>query len=139
MPNCVHGIDSRFCATCAGNSPDRRREAIKLRAAQHAAPTDAEREALEAIYAYEEALAETKGKKLRASRTWQMIERHGIIPAVERIVKRAMETAGYRTLIEMGLEEMAFEAVVLRHPNSFSPEAVAASKQRLDVLKKSSV
>jgi hypothetical protein len=109
-----------------------------MRAAQHGAETDAQREALEAVYAYEEALAETKGKKLHASRTWQMIKRHGIIEAVERIVKRPIETAGYRTLVEMGLEDKAFEAVVLRHPNSFSPDAVAASKQRVELLKQSS-
>ena len=33
------------------------------------------------------------------------------------------ETEGYRVLVEMGMEDMAFEAVVLRHPESFSPEA----------------
>lgn len=32
----------------------------------------------------------------------------------------------------MGLEEYAFEAVVLRHPESFSPQAVAISRERLE-------
>ena len=60
-----------------------------------------------------------------------MIREHGIIGAVERIVTRRKETEGYRVLVEMGMEDMAFEAVVLRHPESFSPEAVAASNDRL--------
>ena len=108
-----------------------RRLAIELRAAAHGAKTAAEREAPEAVYAYERAMSVLKGKKTRASRTWQMIERRGIIPAVEVVVSRSAESTGYTTLVKMGLEEMAFEAVVLRHPDVFSAEAVARSKQRL--------
>lgn len=47
-----------------------RRRAVELRAAAHGAITDAEREALEAVYAYERVLSKTKGKNVRASRTW---------------------------------------------------------------------
>jgi hypothetical protein len=60
-----------------------------------------------------------------------MIERRGIIPAIEHIVMRRAETAGYRVLTEMGMQHMAFEAVVLRHPDRFSAGAVKASKERL--------
>jgi hypothetical protein len=67
----------------------------------------------------------------RASRTWQMIERHGVIGTVERAVNRPTETSGYRALVEMGLEEYAFEAVILRHPRLFSAEVVERSRQRL--------
>jgi hypothetical protein len=108
-----------------------RRLAIELRAAAHGARTTAEREALEAVYAYERAMSVLKGKKTRASRTWQMIERRGIIPAVEVVVSRPAESAGYTTLVKMGLEKMAFEAVVLRHPEVFSSDAVSRSKERL--------
>jgi hypothetical protein len=75
------------------------------------------------------------GKRTRASRTWQMIDRKGIIAAVEGVVTTRDETAAYRLLIENGLEDKAFEAVVLRHPNSFSAAAVIASRRRLDRLK----
>jgi hypothetical protein len=34
-------------------------------------------------------------------------------------------------LAEMGLEDLAFEAVILRHPDEFSEEAAAKSKERL--------
>jgi hypothetical protein len=90
-----------------------------------------EREALEAVYAYERVLSQSAGKKIRATRTWQMIERRRLIPAVEHIVSRRKETKGYIALVEMGMEDMAFEAVVLRHPEVFSPEAVERSRARL--------
>lgn len=137
MPNCVHGMDSRFCAVCAnpGRTAASRRKAVQLRASGQQPKNEAEREAYEAVYAYEEALSNQKGKTTRANRTWPMIREHGIIGAVERIVTRRTETEGYRVLVEMGLEDMAFEAVVLRHPDSFSPAAVVASKDRLQRLK----
>ena len=137
MPNCIHGIDVRFCAICANRADKtaRRRRSIQMRAAGRQPQTPAERESYEAVYAYEEALSIQKGKTIRAGRTWPMIREHGIIAAVERIVTRRKETEGYRVLVEMGMEDMAFEAVVLRHPESFSPEAVTASDDRLRKLR----
>ena len=105
--------------------------AIQLRAAQYGATSDAEREALEAVYAYEEVLSKKNGRRTRASRTWQMIERHGIIGAIERAVDRVQDAQGYTALVEMNLRELAFEAVVLRHPALFSDAAIEKSKQRL--------
>jgi hypothetical protein len=112
-----------------------RRRAVQLRAAAFGATTDAEREGLEAVYAYERAQSSLKARKVHASRTWQMIARRGIIPAIEHIVTRKAETLGYRTLVEMGMEEMAFEAVVLRHPQVFSPAAIKEAEERLRTLK----
>lgn len=83
------------------------------------------------MYAYERVLSLKRGKKVRASRTWQMIERHGIIGAVERAVNRPAETTGYTALVEMGMQDLAFEAVVIRHPKLFSDAAVARSQERL--------
>ena len=60
-----------------------------------------------------------------------MIKKQGIIAAVEKIVTRKNETTGYRVLVEMGMQDMAFEAVVLRHPDVFSVEAVEQSQSRL--------
>ena len=60
-----------------------------------------------------------------------MIKRHGIIKAVEKAVDRPVETSGYRALVEMGMPDMAFESVVCRHPDVFSAEALARSKERL--------
>ena len=108
-----------------------RRRAVELRAAAHGATSEAEREALEAVYAYEKVLSLKKGKNVRASRTWQMIKRHGIIIAVERAVNRQQETAGFKALVDMGMQDFAFEAVVCRHPSIFSPEALKRSQDRL--------
>ena len=108
-----------------------RRKAIELRAAAHGAKTAIEREVLQAVYAYEEALSVKRGRRTRASRTWQMIERHGILGAAERAVNRPKETAGFSVLAEIGLRDFLFEAVILRHPDAFSSQAVARSRERL--------
>ena len=110
---------------------DARRRAVELKAASHGTTAVAERKALEAVYAYERVLSDKRGKKARASRTWQMIERHGIIEAVERAVNRIADPAGYTALAEMGMQDLAFEAVVVQHPDVFTPEAVARSAERL--------
>jgi hypothetical protein len=105
--------------------------AVEIRAEEHGAGTVAEKEALQAIYAYEELLTKKNGRRTRATRTWQMIDRHGIIESVERAVKRDVAPQGYTILVEMGLEKHAFEAVILRHPEIFSDEAILISQQRL--------
>lgn len=110
-----------------------RRRAVELHAIQYGAVTDVERECLEAVFAYEQVLSAKNGKKTRASRTWPMIKRHGIIGAAERAVDRKADTAGYTALVDMGLQDYAFEAVILRHPESFSREAVIRSQERIAV------
>lgn len=121
------------------NRPDlaaeTKRRAVELRADLYGAKSEAENEAIQAVYAYEEVLTKKNGKKTTASRTWQMIKRHGIIEAVERAVNRRNEAQGYTALVEMGLEDFAFEAVILRHPKLFSDDAVARSKERLSEWK----
>ena len=111
-----------------------RRKAVELKAAAHNADSEVEQHALQAVYAYERVLTVERGKKTRASRTWQMITKLGIVQAVEAIVKRPTEIAGYQALVKMGMQDMLFEAVVLRHPDVFSVEAVSQSKQRLEEL-----
>jgi hypothetical protein len=126
------------CAIFAKNATDRkrpdlaleaRRKAVELQASAHDTDTPVEADALAAIYAYEASLTHKNGKKTRASRTWQLIKRHGIIEAIERTVNGPAEN--YDALLEMGLEDLAFEALVLRHPQAFSEEAIGTSKARL--------
>jgi len=128
------------CETFANNARERnapeladqaRQKAIQLRAEAYGAATDVERECLEAVYAYEEVLSAKSGKRQRAGRTWPMIRERGVLPAVERIVLKRTESVGYTALAEMGLQQFAFEAVILRHPEHFSPQAVARSRERL--------
>jgi hypothetical protein len=108
-----------------------RRRAVELRAARHGAQSLAEREALKAVYAYEEVLSVKRGRRTPAARTWQMIKRHGVIRAVERAVDRTADASGYTALVQMGMLDLSFEAVVLRHPESFNAHAVARAKERL--------
>lgn len=116
------------------NRPDlafaARKRSIELRSLAHGATSDVERDCLAAIYAYEDVLSAKNSRKTRATRTWQMIERHGIIEAFERSVNRRDNTSGYDALLQQGLEQFAYENVVLRHPASFSEAAVERSQQR---------
>lgn len=107
------------------------RRAIELRAEKHSAQTDAEKEALKAIYAYEEILTEKNGRRTRATRTWQMIDRRGIIESVNRVVAREDDAMGYVLLKDKGMEDLSFEAVVLRFPQVFSEEAVVHAEERI--------
>ena len=108
-----------------------KQRAVVLRAAAYGAVNDAERECLEAVYAYEEILFKKHGKRIRASRTWKMIKSRGIIAAIEQAVDRPDGTAGFLALQEVGLENFAFEAVILRHTDLFSPSAVERSRTRM--------
>ena len=118
------------------NRPDlaqkARKRALALRAEAYGATTEVERDCLEAVYAYEELLTAKNGRKTRASSTWKMIKRHGVLPVVESAVKRKVETASdFAALRAMGLQDCAFEAAVVRHPELFSRDTVKRSRQRL--------
>lgn len=125
------------------NRPDlaekARKRALELRAEAYGVKTQAERDCLEAVYAYEELLAAKNGRKTRASGTWTMIKKHGVLRAVERTVNHKPETAHYSALLEMGLQDYEFEAVVVRHPELFSRETVQRSRRRLGRWKRAYV
>ena len=107
------------------------RKAIDLQVSTHETGSAVEAEALAAVYAYEALLTRRNGKKTRATATWQAVRRYGIIEAIQRAVSRPVEEPGTVTLRDLGLEDLAFEALVLRHEASFSPAAIEASKARL--------
>lgn len=111
---------------------DARKRSVQLRAEERGAGSDVERACLEAVFAYEEVQSAEKGKRVRANRTWPMLETRGILPSVERIVLKRSESMGYSVLVAMGMAEFAFEAVILRFPECFSAEAVRRSKERLE-------
>lgn len=109
-----------------------RRRSIELQVEinSHGASTNAERESIAAIYAYELVSTGRGGGRFYAGRTWPML-RDGILPAVERLVSRRKESRGYTALLQAGLQEYALEAVVLRYPDQFSASAVERCEQRL--------
>lgn len=98
---------------------------------KYGAETEVEREALQCIYAFEEARSQQTGKRARANRTWQTITKNGILPTVDKVVARRKATDGYDALMEAGLEDFTFEAVVLKYQDHFSPEAVQQARLRL--------
>lgn len=61
----------QYALNVQDRSPERameaRRRAVELRALAHGATTDAERESLEAVYAYARVLFQTRGKNVRAN------------------------------------------------------------------------
>ncbi|MCP2141773.1 UNVERIFIED_ORG: hypothetical protein J2Y94_003098 [Pseudomonas poae] len=95
------------------------------------ATSSAEVESILAVLSYEETLLQKHAKRQPAAYTWRMFIKYGIVPGVERVVTRKAETQGYRALVGLGLQDFAFEAVVVRHPDIFSPEAVEHSASRL--------
>lgn len=111
------------------------RRAIELRTLSHGIKREVETELLKAIYAYEEILSAKNKRRTPASRTWQMINRHGIIGGAERAVNRKTDAIGYKLLVERGLQDLTFEAVIVRYPKEFRPEVVKLSAARLDELK----
>ena len=113
-----------------------RRRAIELRAIAHGKQSAVEVELLKALYAYEEVLSEKNNRRTRASRTWQMINRHGLIGAAERAVNRKIEAMGYKLLVEMGMQDLTFESIIVRYPDAFRHEVVARAKSRLEELAK---
>ena len=114
-----------------------RRKAVELRALSHGNEHKVEIELLKAIYAYEEVLYDKNKRRTKASRTWQMVSRHGIIEAAQRAVNRPVDAPGFKTLVERGLGDLTFEAIIIRFPENFRKEVVEVSKRRLEELKKS--
>lgn len=110
-----------------------RKRAVELKAKGQCAEPGAEQASLQAIFAYEEVLSKKNGRRTRASRIWQLVERHGILEAVERTVNRDKGISDYTALVNMDLQEWAFEAVVLKYSEQFSKEAVERSRQRTQV------
>jgi hypothetical protein len=108
-----------------------RQEAERIALERFGTTSTAEIESVLAVLSYEQTLLRKHGKRQPAAYTWRMLEKHGIIEGVERVVKRDAETLGYRALISLGLQDFAFEAVVVRHPDVFTADAVARSNSRL--------
>jgi len=97
-------------------------------------PEAAQEDGLRAACAYESTLINKNGRKKRATATWNMFKKHGIIGGVERAVQRDKAPEHLQNLASRGLEEHAFENVVLRHPELFSKDAVKLSEKRVAKL-----
>jgi hypothetical protein len=89
------------------------------------------RAAFEAIAAYEQTLLEKHGKKVSATRTRQKISKKGAYQSLLEWSKLHGNRPGFRSLIEAGLPEFTFEAVVVRFADRFPPDVVASCRETL--------
>jgi hypothetical protein len=53
---------------------------------------------------------------------------------MERVVGRSGESTGLTALVSMGMEDLAFEAIVIRHSELFIPGTIERAKSRLQKL-----
>ncbi len=86
------------------------------------------------IHSLEDALSDERGKTTRLGRTRQKIARVGELRTVADAAQSSKPSEGYYLLVERGLSDLLFEAVVKRHPNEFDEVTQAAAKRRLDAL-----
>ena len=79
-----------------------------------------------AIDAYEEITGQY------ASRTRNMLDLHGYIDTLERIVQSPDLQSGFRALRDRNQLDLTFEAVVVRFSSNFTASANQAAQWRLD-------
>ncbi|RLA48634.1 MAG: hypothetical protein DRR04_05260 [Gammaproteobacteria bacterium] len=99
------------------------RRAVDLRAESHETGSDVEHKAVRAIYAYEEALSFNKGKRTRATGTWQLVNRHGVLPALLKRMKSSDSEDVLPVLKQLGMEDYSFNAVRAAYPGAFDEMA----------------
>ncbi len=66
-----------------------------------------------------------------ATRTRQMIDKHGEIDALSRLMVSADLQQGFKVLRDRDQLDKTFEAVVIRFKHLFKPDAVQAAQWRL--------
>jgi hypothetical protein len=84
------------------------------------------------IYAFEQVLSDEREKTTRLARTRQKVARVGEIQTLKDWALSEKSTDGFTMLLERKMPELTGEAIVLRHPQHFEPEVVAAARDRLE-------
>ena len=87
------------------------RRAVDLRAAEHDVSSEAELMALKSFYAYEEALSHGLRRRKRATGTWQMVNRLGILPTLDKRLNSKDAEGVLPKLKELKLEDYSFQAI----------------------------
>lgn len=84
------------------------------------------------INAFEQTLADERGRTTRLQRTRQKVARVGVIQTLTDWALSTKKTEGFDMLLERGMPEYTGEAIVLRHPDHFDQAVRDAARARLD-------
>ena len=90
--------------------------------------TPAERRIVEAVGEY---VGLMRAKKKYPGRTLDQLKHRNLLGAVEVAVAKIRPTRGYETLVEADLEDLAYEQIVVDHPEEFTPRALWFSRKTL--------
>lgn len=114
-----------------GDTEVERAASLKLYAVLPSAqPGTVEHDVWRSVFALEDALKSERGRTTLLGRTRQKIKKDGEVRTVNDLVL-GKPSDGFRMLVERGMTDHTFEAVALRHPQSFSEEVSTAAKLRL--------
>jgi hypothetical protein len=125
--------DPQLCYVFAKNAANRGhpelaiqsyRRAVDLRTLKYETHSEAEEAAVRAIYAYEEALSYAKGKRTRATGTWQLVNRKGLLPALAQRIESRTTPDVLPVLEKLGMADYSFAATMKAHPKAFEAAAV---------------
>lgn len=89
------------------------------------------REFWSAVSAAEEIATQMNGRTTRLARTRQKERRVGARQCLVDWALDAKTTQGFEILVSGGHPELTGEAIVVRYPDQFPPEAVAAARKKL--------
>jgi hypothetical protein len=89
------------------------------------------RDFYEMLAAYEHLLSEKNARATRATPTRLKAKNKGVILVLEEWVTSKAPTDSYELLTAKGMSELTGESLVLKYPEQFSAEAIAAAKARL--------
>lgn len=91
-----------------------------------------EQEFWQAVHMAGEISLANTGKKTPLTKTRQKFRRDGAQKCIADFATRSDFTDGYRLLTDAGYQELTFEAVLLRHPDQFTPEDVKKVRKKLE-------
>jgi hypothetical protein len=83
------------------------------------------------VHAFEHALTEERGRTTRLGRTRQKVKRVGVVQTLRDWALDKQGTDGFEMLLERNMPDLTGEAIVLRHPEHFEPEVLAAAREKL--------